>query len=158
MALELSKPEIQKVVKFIKEHIEEKHNCRVGYALKEVMGANYEKSFHNIEKVGYACIQDSKYTKSTPIEFEWDMSIHKSSKSWQQKYWVHLIILGALLGGLFDIGKEYAKSVLLPSDTKTQLELLTTQHNAMIQKCDSLSSEISLRDSLISLKDTSSKK
>ncbi len=78
MALELGTQQIKQAVQFIKEHIDKKHNCRVGWALKVKFGDAYEKSYHNIEKVAKAIIVTNEYVKENSLQYSKDFSISKN--------------------------------------------------------------------------------
>ena len=73
--MELSDEQRKKTIKFIKQYVKTKSNCRVGWALKQVAGYKYEKSTHNIEKIANAIIRSKKYIKEKPLDDKNDFNI-----------------------------------------------------------------------------------
>lgn len=86
MSLHLSEQQIKDTVEFIKDSVRLNGNCRVGYALKEVIGPEYEKSFHNIEKVARIATATNEYKLSHSLEFPKDFCVFKNP-SYKKERW-----------------------------------------------------------------------
>lgn len=80
MALELNKEQREKIFALIKDVIKELGNCRVGWAIKEVAGKEFEKSLHNIEKIANTIIQSGEYIKEPSLQVTNDFNILKNSQ------------------------------------------------------------------------------
>jgi hypothetical protein len=82
MALELAAEERSKVISLIKRHVVEQGNCRVGWALREIAGPQFEKSIHLKEKIANVMIQSGEYIKeeSGVAEKDWNILINPQYK------------------------------------------------------------------------------
>jgi len=78
--MDLASVEFNKVLEEIKEHIklENKHTCRVGWAVVKIAGQKFEKSYHNFDKIANAMIESGEYAKERPSGNEKDWNIFKN--------------------------------------------------------------------------------
>lgn len=76
--MEITDKQKHDTITYIKEHIKEKGNCRVGHALKETVGEKFENSIHNIEKIANTVIESGKYLKEDSKQKPSDINIRKN--------------------------------------------------------------------------------
>jgi hypothetical protein len=95
--MELTKDEQGKIICFIKNHIREKGNCRVGVALKEIVGKEYENSIHNIEKIANTIIESGKYVKEPSLQKPGDLNIYKNPQYKLTKFNIWTVIINILI-------------------------------------------------------------
>ncbi len=100
MALELTGEQRSKVIRLIKRHIAEKGNCRVGWAMREVAGREFEKSIHLKEGIANTIIQSGKYIKeeSAVAEKDWNILLNSQYKPFPFNKWTGII--GLIIGVL----------------------------------------------------------
>ena len=82
MALELTAEQRSEVIRLIKRHIAEKGYCRVGWAIREVAGREFEKSIQLKEGIANTIIQSGEYIKeeSAVADKDWNILINPQYK------------------------------------------------------------------------------
>jgi len=68
----------ESIFNIIKNEIRKKGYCRVGWAVREVAGENYEKSIHNLEGIANTIIQTGEYIKEYSLQVPGDINIRKN--------------------------------------------------------------------------------
>lgn len=83
MALELTGEQRTEVIRLIKRHIPGKGYCRVGWAVREAAGREFEKSIHLKEGIANTIIQSGEYIKeesATVADKDWNILINPQYK------------------------------------------------------------------------------
>jgi len=109
--MEISDKQAIEIIALIKSHIEEKGNCRVGWAIKQIAGDKFEKSIHILEKVANTIIQSGEYIKEHSLQRQGDFNILKNpfykKESWTVKHPVKFELLKALINAIISILVAY---------------------------------------------------
>jgi len=95
--MELSKNQTDNVIRLIKFHIEEKGNCRVGWAPRENAGVEFEKSIHNIEKIANKIIESGRYLKEDSKQCIGDVNIRKNPDFKLRKFNKQTVVINILI-------------------------------------------------------------
>jgi hypothetical protein len=83
MALELTGEQRTEVIRLIKRHNPGKGYCRVGWAVREAAGREFEKSIHLKEGIANTIIQSGEYIKeesATVADKDWNILINPQYK------------------------------------------------------------------------------
>ena len=65
------------ILELIKTHVKQEKNCRVGWAVKEIIGEDVE--YHLLDKLSSDLIESTRYTRDTANpNFEYDWNIRKN--------------------------------------------------------------------------------
>jgi hypothetical protein len=102
MALDLTKEQRSKVISLIKNHVAEHGNCRIGWAMREVAGEQFEKSIHLKEKIANTITQTGKYRKeaSAQVGDDWNIFIDPQYGQLQFSKWTSIIAILISLSAL----------------------------------------------------------
>lgn len=76
--MELTIEQTEETLNLIKKHVNEKGNCRVGWAMSQIAGQKFENSLHNMEKVANRIISTGKYLKEPSMQKPGDLNILKN--------------------------------------------------------------------------------
>jgi hypothetical protein len=83
MALELTGEQRSEVIRLMKRLIAEKGYCRVGWAMREVAGREFEKSIHLKEGIANTIIRSGEYIKeesAAVTDKDWNILINPQYK------------------------------------------------------------------------------
>jgi hypothetical protein len=79
ISLSLNDQQRKNILLKIKDHIEKEGNCRVGWAINQIMKQKkYEESIHIIEKIANTIIQSGEYIKEPSLQVKNDFNILKN--------------------------------------------------------------------------------